>query len=275
LVGSRREEPYGVARELREQCRSVLETLKSYHDAFRSSLPEGARECVERFLGGRGAQFIATLEQGTDRETIAMSSVMFLSAFETEMSFLLSNQQERVRVRSERAFLHLQWLLAVDADLRARWDASYHGKGEVSCEQLGAAHLLWHGIFAFKAHTPQARTDLVFNEPIEGDAGGAVEGFVLTEWKTATPQDAREKFAALRVQLEAYEGGPLGGTELTGYRYGVVVTERQLPRDSVPEEPVINGIRLRYVNVAINPRPPAEESRYQGAAARRAQRMKR
>ena len=56
-----------------------------------------------------------------------------------------------LRARSERAFLHLRRLLAVDRDVRAKWKAAYEGKqGEVACEALGAVHLLSHGIYAFK-----------------------------------------------------------------------------------------------------------------------------
>jgi hypothetical protein len=79
-----------------------------------------------------------------------------------------------------------------------------------------------------------------------------------TSWASA------EKFTALRTQLEAYQRGPLGGIELTGYRYGFVVTEQQLPRTGMPEEPVIDGVRLRYVNIAINPRLPGEEGSCRG-----------
>lgn len=47
-------------------------------------------------------------------------------------------------MRSKRAFLHLQRLLAVDADIRAKWKGAFEAehKGELSCEKLGAVHLL-------------------------------------------------------------------------------------------------------------------------------------
>jgi hypothetical protein len=81
--------------------------------------------------------------------------------------------------------LHLQWSLAVDRQLRERWEEALDDRGEVSCEALGGVHLLWQGIFAFKVHTPPARTDLVLNKAIDALEERAVEGFVLTEWKRA------------------------------------------------------------------------------------------
>jgi hypothetical protein len=171
------------------------------------------------------------------------------------MSFLLADTQEIIRARSERAFLHLQRLLAVDDDVRTKWKAAFE-RGEVSCEKLGAVHLLWHGIFAFKVDATGGRTDLVFAEPIDVSAAAqrGVEGFVLTEWKVADEENAATRFGQARSQAELYQQGPLVGIELTGYRYVTAVSLTDLPRKTVPDDTVIGGVVYRHISIAIKPK---------------------
>jgi hypothetical protein len=114
------------------------------------------------------------------------AALVSLVAFETEMSFLLSDVQASIRSRSERAFSHLQRSIVVDESIRARWLKAFK-EGEVACEKLGAVHLLLHGIWAFKVDAAGARTDLVLEEPA-GDVAAVqryADGLVLTEWKKA------------------------------------------------------------------------------------------
>jgi hypothetical protein len=148
------------------------------------------------------------------------AALVLLGAFETEMTYLLSDVRESIRARSERAFSHLQRLIVVDEDLRAKWQKAFEA-GEVACERLGAVHLLLHGIWAFKVDAAGARTDLVFQEPI-GDPTSAQrysEGFVLTEWKKAgAAGEAERRFEEARNQARRYTQGPLASTELLSYR---------------------------------------------------------
>src|ERR1700722_9028346 len=51
-----------------------------------------------------------------------------------------------------------------DATYRSRKSVQTTGAGSVACERLGAVHLLWHGIFAFKVDGSGARTDLIAPE---------------------------------------------------------------------------------------------------------------
>ena len=90
---------------------------------------------------------------------------------------------------------------------------------------VGAVHLLWHGIFAFKIDANRGRTDLVFGEPL-GDQETYADALVLTEWKKATKSDASKKFGEATSQAEIYARGPLAGNELHAYRYAVVVTDK-------------------------------------------------
>src|SRR5258707_13086277 len=66
------------------------------------------------------------------------------------LSFILSDTQEVLRSRADRAFEHLQRMIVADSDYKAKWQAAFD-RGEEACEQLGAVHLLLHGIWAFKA----------------------------------------------------------------------------------------------------------------------------
>ena len=157
------------------------------------------------------------------------------------MSFILSDIQQSIRARSERAFSHLQRLIVVDQDFREKWKAAFE-VGEVACEKLGAVHLLQHGIWAFKVDAAGARTDLVFQEPAGNltDEQRYVEGFVLTEWKKAPREDdAERKFAEARSQAQRYAQGALAGSELTDYRYVVVVSRQQV---TVPDDLTEAGI---------------------------------
>jgi hypothetical protein len=184
------------------------------------------------------------------------AALVLLVAFETEVSFLLSDVQESIRSRSERAFSHLQRSIIVDEDLRAKWQRAFDA-GEVACEKLGSVQLLLHGIWAFKIDATGARTDLVFQEPA-GDFVAAqqyADGFVLTEWKKAAKDEqSGERFENARLQARRYAQGPLGATELTGYRYVVVVSQKQV---KIPDDMREGEIIYRHVNVAVAPTTPS------------------
>jgi hypothetical protein len=174
---------------------------------------------------------------------------------------LLTDHQEHVRARSERAFLHLQRSLAVVADLRAKWLAAFKA-GETHCEALGSVHLLSHGIFAFKVDAKGARTDLVFNEPLDSLLNPrAIEGLVLTEWKVADEKTATERFTTARTQAELYKQGPLAGIELRRYRYLVAVSVKDLPSTLIPSDFIVGDVTYRHINLAIEPAPPSKRAK--------------
>ncbi len=184
------------------------------------------------------------------------ATLVKLSAFEAEFSYCLADTQAAIRARSERAFVHLQRLIAVDGDVQRKWSDALKS-GEVRCEQFGAVHLLHHGIWAFKVHAQSARTDLVFQEPVENVAipSGAVEGLVLTEWKVARNlAEGQDKFRQAQEQAHRYVGSAISGNELTTYRYAVVVSEDPI---RPPSDVIVDGVTYRHVNVATNPRVPS------------------
>lgn len=180
----------------------------------------------------------------------AWAALVLLGAFETEMAFVLSNQQEIIRVRSERAFAHLQRSIVADPEFGKKWRKAFKD-GEVACEKLGGAHLLAHGIFAFKVDAEGERTDLVFQDIVGNDASEEryAEGIVLTEWKVARSDgDAEKRFSDAKRQADRYASGALGGSELAGYRYLVIVSG---PQVKVPADITEGSVRYRHVNIAI------------------------
>jgi hypothetical protein len=187
------------------------------------------------------------------------AALVILAAFESEMSFLMSDVQAVVRVRSERAFAHLQRLIVVDEDVRAKWKKAF-GKGEVACEALGSVHLLSHGIWAFKADTKGARTDLLFPEPSSEhlQLASNVDGLVLTEWKKGQGGDVGDLLTRAQIQAKCYVQGPLAANELKSYRYLIVVTEHNVV---MPNDVQEGDITFRHVNIAVDPKAPSHQSR--------------
>jgi hypothetical protein len=141
---------HGRSRRLREHCERVLAALKTFRGSFHQVLPPGAVTAIDDFLERTGTLTKDTPGGPPDalRERV-WAALVSLVAFETEMSFLLSDVQASIRARSERAFSHLQRSIVVDENIRARWLKAFK-EGEVACEKLGAVHLLLHGIWAFK-----------------------------------------------------------------------------------------------------------------------------
>lgn len=253
----RSSDSYGRGKRLREQGERVLAALGAFRDSFQQVLPPPAVTAIDDFVARTGTMIHDTSGTPDSLQERVWAALVLLAAFETEMSFLLSDVQESIRSRSERAFSHLQRSIVVDEDLRAKWQKALE-QGEVACEKLGAVHLLLHGIWAFKIDAAGARTDLVFQEPA-GDFIAAqryADGFVLTEWKKAAKDsESGQRFEEARLQARRYAHGPLGATELTGYRYAVVVSHRQV---AIPEDLREGGIVYRHVNVAVDPRTPSQ-----------------
>jgi hypothetical protein len=215
-------------------------------------------QSLDRFLNSNLAA--ATTNPASDQR-VARAALVALAALEAEISFLLASGQEQIRARSERAFLLLQRILAVDPEIRAKWRNALEAGGEVQCERLGAVHLLSQGIFAFKVNAEGARTDLVFNElPSESLLAKAVDGLVLTEWKVATDANAVRKRDEALAQAEQYRAGILAGAELTAFRYLVLVSLTQLV-NIPPDTTTQNGITYRCVNIAVEPDSPSEAAR--------------
>ena len=244
---------YSVYKILAQQCQSILYSIEQFWSTFRDVLPDELSNCFKNFLSGNDGRNAVVIREKANEAT-ARYGLVALLALKSEVSFLLSDGQEQIFARSERAFLHLQRLLVVDAGLRENWISAFERR-ETECEKLGAVHLLWHGIFAFKASGAAGATDLVFNEPIE-DAGNkrGVEGIVLTEWKLGDATDFAGRFEEARRQAQLYESTVLAGLELRRYRYAIVVSRNELPPEAVPADAHLNDVIYRHINIALDRR---------------------
>ena len=256
LTGSRTDS-YGASRGLRQQCEIVLTELQAFVSTYSESLPGSAKACINAFVTKHSDLIRSEPDVMVDvMQGRVAAALVFLASFEAEMAFLLNDAQEAIRVRSERAFAHLQRMIVADGDTRAKWQAAYIA-GETECEKLGAVRLLAHGIFAFKAYGAGERTDLVYQDRHGAlrEAERYVEGLTLTEWKVCRdPRTSGRSFEAARKQAERYGRGVLGGAELAGYRYAVVVSEEELV---LPSDVLFDGVQHRHINIATKPRTPS------------------
>ena len=85
-------------------------------------------------------------------------------------------------------------------------------KGETHCEMLGAAHLLSHGIWGFKASAKGERTDLILGEPLTdlSEVESTAEALVLTEWKVVRKSnELQDKAEEALEQAKRYACGVL------------------------------------------------------------------
>jgi len=175
----------------------------------------------------------------------------------TAKADLLTGNRRRQRI-TERAFIHLQRSIVVDPSIRQRWQEAYNS-GEVSCEKLGAVHLLLHGIWGFKASGTGERTDLILGQPLTdlSEVEASADAMVLTEWKVVRkPNEIETKARQAYQQASAYAVGVLGGFELAEYRYLVLVSEDVLEKlPDLREGPVT----YRRINIAVSPQTPSKK----------------
>lgn len=117
----------------------------------------------------------------------------------------------------------------------------------------GAPALAWN--ICFKAAGAACATDLVFKEPIE-DASNrrGIEGLVLTEWKLGDATNSAGRFEEARRQAQLYESTLLAGLELRRYRYAIVVSLNELPREAIPADAELDGVIYRHINIALDRR---------------------
>ena len=162
---------------------------------------------------------------------------------------------------TELAFEHLARLLAIDGDTRAKWLKAFESH-ETHCEQLGAVHLLSHGIWGFKVSSAGSATDLVFGEPLEKQVAAirrTARALVLTEWKLVRNTDELDAQATkARRQGELYSAGVLHDIVLKSTRYIILVYRKRLqPPDDLRE----SGVIYRHIVVPVVPDLPSVAAR--------------
>jgi hypothetical protein len=182
-----------------------------------------------------------------------------LMALRTPLDVAAATSEEPRRRLVDRAFLHLNRTLTVDDIVRNHWiDAFAHH--ETRCEQLGALHLLSHGVFAFKANADSGNTDLILGEPLVlTDEVRAADAIVLTEWKLVRAGDnAAQKAQEAKAQIDRYASNELAGFELRKHRYAVLVSHGPL---GLPTSESNGNVTYHYVNIVIEPPRPSQQSR--------------
>ncbi len=249
---------YGTRRKhLLPAARAIFESVKQFATRHDAALPLTARQTLSRFSElGQGILTDANL----DNSDLLLAAAAALSGFRAELQFQLADLSALILRTTERAFLHLQRQIVADRDYQRKWQGAFE-EGEPACERLGSVHLLQHGIWAFKVSAEGGRTDLVFREPLKDleAVADAADALVLTEWKVVnSASELASKIQEARIQAEMYAVGVLGGVELAGYRYLVMVSEEVL---QMPEDEDRNGVRYRHRNIAVGPSTPSVMAR--------------
>ncbi len=259
---------YGGASFLRLELESLLGEIAAFRSDLDSALPATAISAIDTFVESV-RPLLADHSGSTDsRQQRVWSVAVRTVAFQARLSYLLSDVQQDLRLRSEQAFAHLQRAIVADPSTSAAWGAAFR-EGETKLERLGAAHLLLHGVWGFKVATAGEQTDLVFPEqPFpRQDADRASIGLVLTEWKRATLRSAAAgSFERGRAQAQLYARGGLAGIELRAYRYVVVVSEDRI---EVPQDVVTDGVTYRNISIAIRPGEPSDDAPRRARSSRR------
>ena len=248
-----KDDPYeGANKVLLPESAQIYAELDQFAARHSSTLPSPARDALHRFLEEHKDHFKPGRSAGWQGLKLVAPA---LGTVRSEVSFHLADFAATTRRLSERAFTHLNRSIVADEDIQKKWKQAFT-KGEVRCERLGAAHLLSHGIWAFKIDATGERTDLIFadQEIDESEAESAAEALVLTEWKKVKSPDERDtKARDARKQAGLYKAGSLASIELAAYGYIVLVSERRLdPIDNLIEA----GVTYKHINVAVDPKSP-------------------
>jgi hypothetical protein len=244
---------YGSTTRLCDHAVAICDDLQAFLNANTEALPPKAAAALQTFLTS-DAPRIKDVRSGLNGLQLCLPSLASLRA---AVEYYLADFSLAAKRRSERAFEHLQRLIAVDSNTRNTWQAAF-SSGEVACERLGAVHLLLHGIWAFKAHGPAARTDLVFSDtPLSEEAvARTADALVLTEWKLVRKEsDILSVAAAAREQAHLYGAGLLGSIELAEYRYIVLVSRDKMPL--LPDERR-DSVCYRHISLVVDPKTPSQ-----------------
>jgi hypothetical protein len=259
------EDPLAMSATLSAQVQDTNANLRTFVTRHRNILPPTAADAIDTYLQTADQKnYIA----GNPLQMLA-SKLVKLLCLSSEVEYHLTDFAELTRRTSERAFLHLQQCIVANSDTQDRWQTAF-AQHETACEKLGAAHLLLHGIYAFKIDAAGGRTDLVFmDRPIQDmEVARVADALVLTEWKKVKDKDKPEdKAAEARNEAQRYQSGILSGSELAAYRYIVLVSKDWLPE--IPDH-LVHEVTYRHINIAVSPSTPSVAARKQAGSGQNA-----
>jgi hypothetical protein len=243
-----------VTAEIYKSARVAYGRIIEFRNKYDSLLPRPAFYLIADVINALFARIPINERDFEPTYDQTLAFVLSLAAFRSEFSLLLADTEAAARGLVDRAFLHLQRSLVADDSFAARWQRAF-SRGETACEKLGAVHLLWFGIYAFKAASAGERTDLVLGDPVTtAEAERAADALVLTEWKKVSESDLKNKTEQAFNQARLYASGSLAGFELTSRRYLVMVSEKRL---AMPTDRSDGAIVYEYRNIAVAPDPPS------------------
>ena len=245
--------PDGVSDLIKKQISDIKSNLRSFIDVFGSELSIETSERINQYLNCQEINGISTSNQFS----WVSPQIINISAFRSDTEYCLASNSQLILRKTERAFLHLQQCIVADEEFENKWKSVFHSKREPDLEKLGAAHLLLHGIYAFKAHSEGGRTDLVFNEPLDlSSVQRTSEGLVLTEWKKIlkSGDDVNLIAKQAREQSYHYSRSALAGIELSSIRFIILVSEK---RKSKPPDFNYDGVIYKHINIAVDPDSPS------------------
>ena len=231
------------------------EVLQLFFDSQGSHLADTARACLKVFVEETRRWF-----SPEPRLSELAAVIVAYASFRAEFEYLIANSETVAKSLVVRGFTHLQSSIVADGVVRTAWQQAF-GQRETKCERLGAAHLLLHGIWSFKADASTGgRTDLALGERTDpwDEAERAATGLVLTEWKLVRrPGELYEKAQDSKRQAKLYIAEPLAGFEVASTRYLVLVSEGRL---KMPDPVVEADVRYEYWNIAVDPKIPSHEA---------------
>lgn len=244
-----------VRKSLIPEFKAILAELESFKTNHAAELPSQADTALKMFLGQKWAAF------DNDQGRINIQVLAPLAAFRSQFEYLIRSSEVEMRNITELAFEHLRRTIVVNPDVQQKWVEAFQ-TNEISCERLGAVHLLGHGIWAFKVSAIGGATDLVYSDPLQERSGTikrTARALVLTEWKRVVkPSDLEAKAEEGRSQTSLYSAGVLGDTELKGTRYIVLVTELNV---SALEDVVVENVVYRHIVIPTKLESPSKASR--------------
>ena len=182
--------------------------------------------------------------------------VVMLASIRSELDHLLVDHNAIIRRHVKCAFQHLDRSFVADGEIRQKWINAFR-EGETACEKLGAAHLLLHGIWAFKANSAGERTDLILGNQliVDDEVIGSARGLVLTEWKLIRAKDNPESVKdEAKFQANRYSGGGLAGFELDSERYLVLVGEKEFDK---PRDEWVGSVSYKVISLVLDRKNPS------------------
>jgi hypothetical protein len=95
---------FGRGKFLSVQCSEVFSAAETFVSTFRALLPPLAVKAIDSFINSRRSLFREAVDGPDTNEERNRAVLIFLATLETQVSFLLRDNQPAIQARSELAF---------------------------------------------------------------------------------------------------------------------------------------------------------------------------